>query len=65
MFKYEREAMERFLQSTEFPLDRDQLIERAEQADLPHQLVLLMQRLEERPYSNADEVEHALLAHRA
>ena len=65
MFKFEKQRLIGFLDKAQFPADKDSLIHQAEKANLPHQLVLLMQRLDPRSYESPHDVEQSMLAHRA
>lgn len=65
MFDFERKRTEKFLGSLTYPVSKERIIEQAAQAELPHQVLLLMQRLDERQYASADEVEQDLAAHKA
>jgi hypothetical protein len=65
MFQFERQALERFLKSAKFPLTQQQLIDQAQEAEVPHQIVSLLQRLDDRTFKSAEEVENQLAAHKA
>lgn len=65
MFQSERIVLEHFLQALKYPMDKQQIIQQAEEKSLPRQLVQLLQRLDEKQYAGADEVESTLLAHKA
>jgi len=65
MFQYERKELDKFLSMASYPTSRDELIEQANRSKLPHLVVLLLQRLEDRQYQSADEVEQELSVHKA
>ena len=64
MFQFEKQKLESFLKARRYPIDRQGLIREAEK-NLPHQIVLLLQRLEDRSYSSPEEVDQAMAAHHA
>lgn len=65
MFEFEKKALDEFLKGLKFPLDKEKIIQKSTDADLPHQVQLLLQRLDERKYGSAQEVEQGLAAHKA
>lgn len=65
MFKFEQKALEDFLANQRFPASKEQVLEKAQSAELPHQILLLMQRLDDRQYGSAEDVEKDLAAHKA
>lgn len=65
MFQSERQAMDRFLNSLAYPASKQQILDQASHSDLPHQLALLLQRLDDRTYASADRVEEDLAVHNA
>ena len=65
MFSSERKMLDNFLHTLDFPMGRDDLIDRAEQAGLPIQFMGLLQRLENRDYQSAEDVEETLAIHKA
>lgn len=65
MFQFERQKMDSFLKSLNYPIAKDQLIERARQAGLPSSLFQLFERLEGDRFDNADAVEDSLAAKKA
>ena len=65
MFQFEKNALGEFLKNLNFPSNRQQLIDKAKAAGLPQQVLMLLQRLEDKPYNSAQEVEDNLHAHKA
>lgn len=65
MFQFEKHALDDFLHTLPYPSSKHDLLDKANHSELPHHLVLLMQRLEEREYTAAEDVEENLLTHKA
>lgn len=65
MFQYERQALDRFLATAKYPCNACDLVDQANNAGVPHQVVLLLQRLEDRQYSSGSDVEQELTVHKA
>lgn len=65
MFRFEQEKLDKFLKDLKYPLSRRTLIEQVEAQDLPPATLGLLQRLENRDYRSAEDVEQELGAHKA
>lgn len=65
MFQSERQTLEKFLGSVSYPTGKKQIIDQAQQKDLPTQLIAILGRLDDRQYTNLDDVESVLAAHKA
>jgi len=65
MFQSERKMLDKFLHSLTFPIGRGAIIEQAEKVDLPVQFLGMLQRMEDRQFTSAQDVEETLAAHKA
>jgi hypothetical protein len=60
MFQFEKNALLNFFNSIEYPVNKQKLIDLAKDRDLPLQLIAVLQRLPDREFSSADEINHEL-----
>ncbi len=65
MFQYERVALDQFLQTLDYPQDREHVIQAAKETTLPPAAFKLLQRLDDKQYDSAQDVEDDLRQHRA
>ncbi len=57
-FQFEKNAINNFLNSLQYPLNKTQLIEMAKDRDMPLTVISLLQRLPDHEFTSADEVNH-------
>jgi len=60
MFKFEKDALTNLLKSAGYPCKKQQLIQSAEQKNLPLPVLSLLQRLPDQDYASFDDVNSQL-----
>ncbi len=64
-FRFEREALARFIREVSFPADRRAIIELAEKKGVPSTVVSMLQGLPDRTFASADDVSKDLAPSKA
>ncbi len=61
-FQFEKTALSNFLKGLSYPVDKAKLLQIAAEKDLPQQVIATLQRLPDRQFSSAEEINSQLPA---